>query len=167
MSEGASHDETSSRVSRRAALGASIFLLGAAAAGARAAMSPEPLTPIPIAPQAPAKEGLAVLPGTRLSYWDTGGSGTAIVLLHPATGSARIWSYQQPVFVKNGYRVIAYSRRGYGGFRPLPKDKPGKTAGEFYKLLVHLGICTIILLCVYACAGVSAGSPLTLPLSAP
>src|SRR5258706_9384363 len=140
MSEGASHDETSSRVSRRAALGASIFLLGAAAAGARAAMSPEPLTPIPIAPQAPAKEGLAVLPGTRLSYWDTGGSGTAIVLLHPATGSARIWSYQQPVFVKAGYRVIAYSRRGYGGSDPVPKDNPGTAAGDLHNLVDLLGL---------------------------
>src|ERR1700733_1792405 len=83
--------------------------------GIRAAMNAEPMTPIPIPPQGPAKEAVAVLPGTRLAYWDTGGTGEAIVLLHPATGSARIWSYQQPVFIEAGYRVIAYSRRGYGG----------------------------------------------------
>ena len=51
----------------------------------------------------------AVAPG---SIQVTGG-GQPIVLLHPATGSGLIWAYQQPAFVKAGYRVIAYSRRGY------------------------------------------------------
>src|SRR6266567_2890782 len=115
MSGGESFHEARPSVSRRFALAASVLVLGAAVTRARAAVSAEPLTPIPIPPQAPAKEGIAVLPGTRLAYWDTAGNGEAVVLLHPATGSARIWSYQQPVFVKAGYRVIAYSRRGYGG----------------------------------------------------
>src|SRR5580765_1797935 len=130
MTGGESHDEPRAGVSRRLALAASVLVLGVAATRARAALSPEPLTPIPIPPQAPAKEGIAVLPGTRLSYWDTGGNGEAIVLLHPATGTQRIWSYQQPVFAKAGYRVIAYSRRGYGGSDPVPKDNPGTAAGD-------------------------------------
>src|SRR5258705_13344395 len=99
MSEGASYDEPGSGVSRRLALAASFFVLGAAATRARAAMSAEPLTPIPIPPQAPAKEGIAILPGTRLSYWDTGGNGDVNLLLHPPPGSTRILSYQQPRFV--------------------------------------------------------------------
>jgi pimeloyl-ACP methyl ester carboxylesterase len=103
-------------------------------------MSSEPLTPIPIPPQLPAKDGIAVLPGTRLAYWDTGGSGQAILLLHPATGSARIWSYQQPVFVRAGYRVIAYSRRGYGGSNPVPKENPGTAAGDLHALVDVLGV---------------------------
>ncbi len=53
-----------------------------------------------------AKGGLAVLPDTRLWYWDTGGDGEPVVLLHPATGSALIWGYQHPVFAKAGYHVI-------------------------------------------------------------
>src|SRR5580765_5387639 len=130
MSEGASHDEPRSGVSRRLALAASLLVLGTAVTRARTAMSAEPLAPIAIPPQAPAKEGIAVLPGTRLSYWDTGGNGEVILLLHPATGSQRIWSYQQPVFAKAGYRVIAYSRRGYGGSDPVPKDNPGTAAGD-------------------------------------
>jgi pimeloyl-ACP methyl ester carboxylesterase len=89
---------------------------------------------IPIPPQVPAKEALASLPGTRLAYWDTGGNGEAVVLLHPATGSARIWSYQQPVLAKAGYRVIAYSRRGYGGSDCVPTENPGTAAGDLHAL---------------------------------
>jgi pimeloyl-ACP methyl ester carboxylesterase len=140
MQRGESHDRPGAGISRRFALAACLIMLGAMGTRARAAMSPEPLTPIPIPPQAAAKEGIAVLPGTRLSYWDTGGNGPAIVLLHPATGTARIWSYQQPVFVKAGYRVIAYSRRGYGGSDPVPKDNPGTAAGDLHNLAGLLGL---------------------------
>ena len=103
-------------------------------------MNGEPLTPIPIPPQVPATEGVATLAGTRLAYWDTGGDGEAVVLLHPATGSANIWSYQQPVFAKAGYRVIAYSRRGHGGSDPVPTNNPGTAAGDLHALMDHLGI---------------------------
>jgi pimeloyl-ACP methyl ester carboxylesterase len=140
MSGGKFLHEPESGVSRRFALAASVFLLGAAATRAHAAMSPEPLAPIPIPPQAQAKEAIAVLPGTRLAYWDTGGNGEVIVLLHPATGSARIWSYQQPVFAKAGYRVIAYSRRGYGDSDPVPKENPGTAAGDLQNLVDLLGL---------------------------
>src|SRR5262245_15721671 len=71
-----------------------------------------PMRPIPIPAQVSAKDGVAQLPDSRLWYWDTGGQGVPIVLLHPATGSALIWGYQQPVLAKAGYRVIAFSRRG-------------------------------------------------------
>ena len=61
----------------------------------------DPMIPVPIPEQVPVNEGMAELPGTRLGYWDTGGSsGESVVLLHPASGSALIWLYQQPVFAK-------------------------------------------------------------------
>jgi pimeloyl-ACP methyl ester carboxylesterase len=101
-------------------------------------MNGEPISPIP--PQVPPKETIAVLPGTRLAYWDTGGTGEAVVLLHPATGSARIWSYQQPVFAKAGYRVIAYSRRDHGGSDPVPKENPGTAAGDLHALMDFLKV---------------------------
>ena len=69
----------------------------------------DPMGPVPIPEQVPAKEGMAALPDTNLGYWDTGGTGEPVVFLHPASGSALIWLYQQPVFAKAGYRVIAYS----------------------------------------------------------
>ena len=43
---------------------------------------------MPLPAPAPAKEALATLPDTRLWYWDTGGDGAPVVLVHPATGSA-------------------------------------------------------------------------------
>src|SRR5205085_3034700 len=55
-------------------------------------------TPPP--PQARATEGLLQLPDVQLWYWDTGGTGEAIVLLHAFTGSATSWPYQQPVFAR-------------------------------------------------------------------
>ena len=84
----------------------------------------------PPPPQAPVQEGMAEVGGARLWYWDTGGSGDAIVLLHPATGSGAVWGYQQPVFAAAGYRVIGYSRRGHYKSESGPHDRPGTASGD-------------------------------------
>jgi len=94
----------------------------------------------PMPAQAPAKERLAQLPDTRLWYSDTGGNGPAVVFLHPTSGSALIWGYQQPAFAAAGYRVIAYSRRGYYNSDPVPKDSPGIGSQDLHDLIEHLGI---------------------------
>ena len=120
-----------------------ILCLALAALGAGtigSARSQALMTPIPIPAQAPAKEAWAQLADTRLWYWDTGGNGPPIVLLHPATGSGLIWGYQQPVFVKAGYRVIAYSRRGYYNSAPFDREKPGTGADDLRQLAESLGI---------------------------
>ena len=98
----------------------------------------DPMIPVPIPEQVPAKEGMAGLPGTRLGYWDTGGAGEPIVLLHPASGSALIWLYQQPVFARAGYRVIAYSRRNYYNSDLAPADNPGTTSGDLQNMIEFL-----------------------------
>jgi pimeloyl-ACP methyl ester carboxylesterase len=90
--------------------------------------------------QAPAKEGLAPVADTRLWYWDTGGEGEPVVLLHPASGSGLIWLYQQPAFVKAGYRVIAYSRRSYNGSDAMAKERPGTGSGDLDALADFLGV---------------------------
>ena len=77
---------------------------------------------IVVPPQAPAREGLAPIADTHLWYWDTGGEGVPVVLLHPASGSGLIWGYQQPALAKAGYRVIGYSRRSYFNSDPMAKD---------------------------------------------
>lgn len=100
----------------------------------------EPMTPVPIPEQVPAKEGLAEIPGTRLWYWDTGGNGTPVVFLHPATGSALIWLYQQPVFAKAGYRVIAYSRRNHYGSDMAKAEDPGCGSEDLHNLMDYLGV---------------------------
>ncbi|HYR43727.1 MAG TPA: alpha/beta hydrolase, partial [Terriglobia bacterium] len=71
----------------------------------------------PVAAQAPqpaAREGYAQLPGVRIWYKDTGGSGIPVVFMHAATGSSRVWDHQIPAFTAAGYRFIAYDRRGWG-----------------------------------------------------
>jgi len=99
-----------------------------------------PMVPIPIPMQAPAKEGMAALPGTHLGYWDTGGAGQPIVLLHPASGSALVWLYQQPVFAEAGYRVIAYSRRNYYNSDLAPADNPGTASADLQNFIEYLGL---------------------------
>ena len=98
------------------------------------------LKPIPIPAQVLAKEGTAQIQDTRLWYWDTGGNGVPIVLLHPATGSALIWGYQQPAFAKAGYRVIAYSRRGYYNSAPFDSKNPGIGSEDLKQLAERLGL---------------------------
>jgi pimeloyl-ACP methyl ester carboxylesterase len=118
-------------------------------------MTPVPV-PVPVPPQAPATEAVAALPGTHIWYWDTGGNGVPIVLLHPATGSGLIWGYQQPALVAAGYRVIAYSRRGYYGSDPIPKDAPGVAAEDLNNLVVFLGLGKFHVLGSAAGGGIAA-----------
>ncbi|MGE5217911.1 MAG: alpha/beta fold hydrolase [Chloroflexota bacterium] len=100
----------------------------------------DPMIPVPIPEQAPAKEGIAELSDTRLGYWDTGGGGEPILLLHPASGSALVWLYQQPVFARAGYRVIAYSRRNYYNSDPAPADNPGTASGDLQNFIEFVGL---------------------------
>jgi len=98
------------------------------------------IEPVPIPAQVPAKEGLARLEDTSLWYWDTGGDGVPIVLLHPFTGSGHVWSYQQPALSKAGFRVIGYSRRGFQGSEAGPADNLGTGSGDLHNLLEFLRI---------------------------
>jgi pimeloyl-ACP methyl ester carboxylesterase len=123
-----------------AAFAALLGGLPATVPGACAEAPADPLVPIPLPPQVPAREGIAALADTRLWFWDTGGSGEPIVLLHPASGSALIWGYQQPVFAKAGYRVIAYSRRGYYNSQPIERARPGSGSEDLHQLVEFLGL---------------------------
>src|SRR5262245_59899629 len=151
MQRGATMDDdlrsaASDRISRRHLLMASSALGAAAAApaastnAAAAPAGPEPMAAVPMPQQVPVNQGVAILPEARLWYWDTGGTGQPIVLLHPATGSGLIWGYQQPAFAKAGYRVIGYSRRGYYNSAPADKDKPGHASVDLHNLLAFLGV---------------------------
>jgi len=60
--------------------------------------------------------------------------------VHPATGSALIWGYQQPALAKADYRVIGYSRRSYYGSDPLSKESPGVASEDLHNLIEVLGI---------------------------
>src|SRR6185436_17342844 len=106
--------------------------------------SPAPVwAPAAIPPQAPAQQGLVDVPGSSLWYWDTGGSGRPVILLHAGTHSAAGWVYQQPVLAGAGYRVIAYSRRGYYRSDPGDPDNPGTGSDDLHCLVQHLKLSTV------------------------
>ncbi|WP_137178109.1 alpha/beta fold hydrolase [Roseomonas sp. AR75] len=85
-------------------------------------------------------EAVAALPEVRLAYWDTGGAGDPVVLLHAGTGSHAVWEHQVPALTAAGHRVIAYSRRGHLGSDPGPEDRLGTGSGDLLALLDHLGV---------------------------
>ena len=123
----------------------------------------DPMGPVPIPEQVPAKEGMAALPGTNLGYWDTGGTGQPVVFLHPASGSALVWLYQQPVFAKAGYRVIAYSRRNYYNSDSAPNQNPGSASVDLQNFVDYLGVNQFHLVSSAAGGSVAADYALSYP----
>jgi pimeloyl-ACP methyl ester carboxylesterase len=135
------HARTAGAVLRIIGLAAGLAVFGVkGTVMAQSQTATNPLKPVPLPVQVPVKEGTAQIPDTRLWYWDTGGQGVPLVLLHPATGSALIWGYQQPVFAKAGYRVIAYSRRGYYNSAPYDPKNPGIGSEDLKHFADMLGL---------------------------
>jgi len=79
-------------------------------------------------------------PDVRLYYTDSGGKGVAVVFMHAATGSTRSWEYQTPAFVKAGYRVIAFDRRGWGRTDVVAGAAPSTAADDLMVLMDELHI---------------------------
>jgi pimeloyl-ACP methyl ester carboxylesterase len=84
--------------------------------------------------------GYADLPGVKLWFTDTGGDGVPIVLLHANTGTSESWEAQATAFAGQGYRVIAFDRRGWGRSLadPATGPQPGSVAGDLDALVDHL-----------------------------
>ena len=82
----------------------------------------------------------AELPGVKLWFTDTGGTGTPIVLLHANTGTSESWEPQATAFARQGYRVIAFDRRGWGKSvaESTTGPQPGTVAGDLDALADHL-----------------------------
>jgi len=88
-----------------------------------------------------AREAHVQLPGVRVWHLDADGSGPAVVLMHAATGSCRVWEHQLPAFTAAGHRVIAYDRRGWGRSVIDPSGpQPGTAADDLHGLVDRLGI---------------------------
>jgi pimeloyl-ACP methyl ester carboxylesterase len=87
-----------------------------------------------------AQSAATVSPGVHLNYTDSGGTGVPLVLMHAATGSVRSWEHQTPVFVKAGYRVIAFDRRGWGRTTIDANTAPGTAADDLIALMDSLHI---------------------------
>lgn len=84
----------------------------------------------------------APLPGVRLWFTDTGGSGEPIVLMHAITGTSESWAPQIDAFARAGYRVIAFDRRGWGRSQtdPTSGPQPGHAADDLHALADHLAL---------------------------
>ena len=85
-------------------------------------------------------EGFAHTPDAKLWYWDTGGDGAAVVLCHPASQGCQIWEHQRAAFVAAGFRVIAYSRRGYDQSEVGSADHAGTLVGDLANFMDRVGI---------------------------
>lgn len=96
-------------------------------------------TPLP-EPVEQAEGHVDVGDGHQIWYFDTGGAGTPIVMLHADTGSGLVWGYQQPIFSAAGHRSIGYSRRGRERSIMGDPDKPGIGSKDLLKLADHLAL---------------------------
>ncbi len=127
-----------------------------------------PLATLPAQTAASAESAVhdayATVPGARIFYRDTGGSGTPLILLHAATGSSRVWEYQFPVFAAAGYRVIAFDRRGWGRTTINSAEaQPGAAADDLLALLDHLGLDRVHVVATAAGAFVALDFALSYP----
>src|SRR5688572_30160237 len=96
-------------------------------------------TPTKRDPAAPSiTSGVIDVGGASLPYWDTGGTGVPLILMHPFAGSIESWPAQQAAFAGAGYRVIAYSRRGVGSTTRI--TTPINHAEDLERVLDTLGI---------------------------
>jgi pimeloyl-ACP methyl ester carboxylesterase len=84
----------------------------------------------------------ADLPGVKLWFTDSGGDGVPIVLLHANTGTSESWEAQVAAFAAQGYRVIAFDRRGWGKSLAdaATGPQPGSVAGDLDALADHLNL---------------------------
>ncbi|MDO9441933.1 MAG: alpha/beta hydrolase [Beijerinckiaceae bacterium] len=85
-------------------------------------------------------ESLVEIPGTQLYLRDTGGDGPPLMLLHPASGSAMIWEFQEQALRASGFRVLAWSRRGYWKSQAYDKANAGVGSQDLLHLADALGL---------------------------
>jgi pimeloyl-ACP methyl ester carboxylesterase len=87
-----------------------------------------------------ASGSFAELPGVKLWFTDTGGTGAPIILLHANTGTSAVWANQVASFSRGGYRVVAFDRRGWGKSiaNAATGPQPGSIAGDLDALAEYL-----------------------------
>lgn len=86
-------------------------------------------------------------------YYEDHGSGQPVVLIHGYPLDGHSWERQQRVLLANGYRTIAYDRRGFGrSSQPHTGYDYDTFAADLNALLEHLDLTGIVL------AGFSMGT---------
>jgi pimeloyl-ACP methyl ester carboxylesterase len=92
--------------------------------------------------------------GRDLEYEVSGpGTGHAVVFHHGMPGSAVAMQTVLDSITERGFRVITYSRAGYGASSPAPGRSVADSAADCVSLLAHLSIAK------YLTAGWSTGGP--------
>ena len=81
-------------------------------------------------------EGRVRVNGAEL-YYEVGGEGQPLVLLHDGLLDRRVWDGQFVAFARL-YRTVRYDRRGYGN--SSAPDRPFSEVSDLHQLLGHLGI---------------------------
>jgi 3-oxoadipate enol-lactonase len=89
-------------------------------------------------------------------YYEVGGEGQPLVLLHDGLLDRRVWDDQFAAFARL-YRTIRYDRRGYG--KSSVPDRSFSDVSDLYRLLRHLGTDEAYLL------GISNGGKVALEFS--
>jgi pimeloyl-ACP methyl ester carboxylesterase len=115
------------------------------------------------APSGDPRGTFASLPGRRLWYVDSGGSGTPVVLLHAASGSSVMWERQMSALRTAGYRAIAYDRVGWGRSELEAGADPGSAADDLQALLGMLRLDRVHLVGTAAGAIVAIDFALSFP----
>jgi len=89
-----------------------------------------------------ARQAFADVPGVRLWFTDTGGSGEPVVLLHAITGTSDSWQPQIATLAARGYRVVAFDRRGWGRSLadPATGPQPGLASEDLHALADYLSL---------------------------
>lgn len=82
------------------------------------------------------------MPGGEL-YYEAGGDGVAVVLVHGLALDARMWDDQVPA-LEDTARVVRYDLRGFGR-STRDADTPYSHADDLWRLLDHLGIDEAVL----------------------
>ena len=87
----------------------------------------------------------APLDGGQLWY-DSGGDGPAVVLMHGVAGNSDGWEHVLPLIEAAGFRWITYDLRSSGRSRPAPgREGEGSLAGDLEALVAHLGLGRFLL----------------------
>lgn len=110
----------------------SLLRAGAVAAALLAAAMPSR--------QAQAEDSFANLPGVKLAYHDTGGTGVPVIFVHALTATSANWEPQVGAFSKAGYRAITFDRRGWGKSLadPATGAQPGTVTEDIDALADYL-----------------------------
>lgn len=87
------------------------------------------------------RSGFVDVPGARLFY-ESAGSGDAVVLIHGNVGDRRHWDAQFEALAAGGYRVIRYDLRGFGRSTLPEEDHPYSDHEDLAALLDQLGIAS-------------------------